>query len=184
MMKVTRWNSRALKNTLLIIRNRFGMSLASKGLGYLAALLLLLLLLARYKLSCYQTTPLLKILALADITLLKTTCHFLLLLVGFDTLTYRKGLQLTPYTCGSSRQFSGVVVREWSTLSKWQLVRKHYYYVLKFIVTCYYGKQSFEGFVRGIFTLIGTRISYSSTYFTYLKYWIWNSFGYVRTTAC
>ena len=27
---------------------------------------------------------------LAENTLLKTTCHFLLLLVGFDTLTYRK----------------------------------------------------------------------------------------------
>ena len=33
---------------------------------------------------------LLTILALADITLLKTTCHFLMLLVGFDTLTYLK----------------------------------------------------------------------------------------------
>src|SRR3954464_901363 len=91
-----------LKNALLIIRDRFGMSFASKGLGYLAAYLLLLSLLARYKLSCYQTTPLLTILALADIILLKTTCHFLLLLVGFNTLTYRKELQLTPYTCGSS----------------------------------------------------------------------------------
>ena len=30
----------------------------------------------------------------------------------------------------------------------WKLVRKNYYYVLKFIVTCYYGKQYFEGFVR------------------------------------
>ena len=80
-----------LKNTLLIIRDPFGLSFASKGLGYLAALLLLLSLLAPYKLSCYQTTPLLTILALADITLLKTTCHFLLLLVGLDTLTYRKG---------------------------------------------------------------------------------------------
>ena len=38
-----------------------------------------------------------------DITLLKNTCHFLLLLVGFDTLTYRKELQLTNYTCGSSK---------------------------------------------------------------------------------
>ena len=91
-----------LKNALLIIRDRFGLSFASKGLGYLAALLLLLSLLARYKLSCYQTTLLLTISALADITLLKTTCHFLLLLVGFDTLTYRKELQLIPYTCGSS----------------------------------------------------------------------------------
>src|SRR3989337_150409 len=95
-----------LKNALLIIRNRFGLSFASKGLGYLAALLLLLSLLARYKLSCYQTTLLLTISALADITLLKTTCHFLLLLVGFDALTYQKELQLIPYTCGSSRLFS------------------------------------------------------------------------------
>src|SRR3954465_8206843 len=91
-----------LKNALLIIRDRFGMYFASKGLGYLSALLLLLSLLARYKLSCYQTTRLLTISVLADITLLKTTCHFLLLLVGFDTLTYRKELQLIPYTCGSS----------------------------------------------------------------------------------
>src|SRR5215216_3945666 len=94
-----------LKNALLTIRDRFGLSFASKGLGYLAAILLLLSLLARYKLSCYQTTPLLTVLALADTTLLKTTCHFLLLLVGFDTLTYRKELQLIPYTCGSSRLF-------------------------------------------------------------------------------
>ena len=36
-----------LKNTLLIIRDRFGLSFASKGLGYLAALLLPLSLLAR-----------------------------------------------------------------------------------------------------------------------------------------
>ena len=79
-----------LKNALLIIRDRFGMSFASKGLGDLAALLLLLSLLARYKLSCYQTTLLLTTSALADITLLKTTCHFLLLLVGFDNQLIEK----------------------------------------------------------------------------------------------
>ena len=141
-----------LKNALLIIRDHFGLSFASKGLGYLAAILLLLSLLARYKLSCYQTTPLLTISALADITLLKTTCHFLLLLVGFGTLTYRKELQLIPYTCGSSRLFYGAVAGEWSAFGKWNLVRKHLYSVLKFIVTCYYGKQSFEGLVRGMFT--------------------------------
>ena len=72
------------KNTLLIIRDCFGMSFASKGLVYLASLLLLLSLLAHYKISCYQTTLLLT--PLTDITLLKTTCHFLLLLVGFGTL--------------------------------------------------------------------------------------------------
>ena len=79
-----------VKNALLIIRDRFGMSFASKVLGYLAALLLLLSLLARYKLSCYQTTTLLTISALADITLLKTTCNFLLLLIGFTLLLIEK----------------------------------------------------------------------------------------------
>ena len=94
-----------LKNALLIIRDRFGMSFASKGLGYLSALLLLLLLLARYKLSCYQTTLLLTILALADTTLLKTTCHFLLLLVGFDTLTYQKDYDRSPILVGHQHSF-------------------------------------------------------------------------------
>ena len=94
-----------LKNTLLIIRNRFGLSFASKGLGYLAAILLLLSLLARYKLSRYQTTLLLTILALADITLLKTTCHFLLLLVGFDTLSYWKVYNWSPILVGHQGYF-------------------------------------------------------------------------------
>ena len=49
---------------------------------------------------------------LEENTLLKTAYHFLLLLVGFDTLTYRKELQLIPYTCGSSRLFSGTVAGE------------------------------------------------------------------------
>ena len=172
-----------LKNVLLIIRDCFGLSCASKGLGYLVALLLLLSLLSRYKLPCYQTTLLLTISALADITLLKTTCHFLLLLVGFDTLTYQKELQLIPYTCGSSRLFYGAVAGEWSALGKWKLVRKHYYYVMKFIVTCYYGNQSFGGFVWGIFTSTETTINYPSAYCTYWKYWIWNSFRYVRITS-
>ena len=92
-----------------------------------------------------------------------------------------KRLHFTPYTCGSSRQFSGAIAREWSALDKWKLVRKYYYYVLKFIVTCYYWESSFEGFVRGIFTSTGTAISCPSTYYTYWKYWLWNSFGYVMT---
>src|SRR3989337_4073296 len=45
-----------LKNALLTIRDRFGLSFASKGLGYLAALYLPLPLLVHCKLSCYQTT--------------------------------------------------------------------------------------------------------------------------------
>ena len=78
-----------------------------------------------------------------------------------------KGLRLIPYTCGSSRLFSGAVAGEWSALGKWKSVRINLYYVLKFIATCYYGEQSFEGFVRGIFTSTRTTISCPSTYNTY-----------------
>ena len=37
---------------------------------------------------------------LAENTLLKTACHFLLLLVGFDTLTYRKDYDRSPTLVG------------------------------------------------------------------------------------
>ena len=62
--------------------------LLHKGLGHLAALYLLYLLVTRYHLSYDKTTPTISV--LAEKTLLKTAYHFLLLLVGFDTLTYRK----------------------------------------------------------------------------------------------
>ena len=50
-----------------------------------------------------------------------------------------KGLRYIPYTCGSSRLFSGAVAGECSTFGRWNLVRKNLYSVLKFTITCYYG---------------------------------------------
>ena len=141
--------------------------LCLKRIGLPCCILVTIIVTCSLQITLLSNYSLLTISALADTTLLKTTCHFLLLLVGFDTLTYKKELQLIPYTCGSSRLFSSTVSGEWSTFGKWNLVRKHLYSVLKFIVTCYYGKQSFEGFVRGIFTSSGTIISYASTYCTY-----------------
>ena len=38
-------------------------------------------------------------------TLLKTACHFLLLLVGFDTLTYRKDYDRSPILVGHQHSF-------------------------------------------------------------------------------
>ena len=90
-----------LKNALLIIRDRFGPSFASKGLGYLAALYLPLLLLARYKLSCYQTTCYRQFQCLQNLpcwnhlSFPSTPC-----LVRHSYLS--KGLRLTPYNSGSS----------------------------------------------------------------------------------
>ena len=42
---------------------------------------------------------------LAENTLLKTTCHFLLLLVGFDTLTYQKDYDRSPTLVGHQDLF-------------------------------------------------------------------------------
>ena len=73
-----------------------------KGLGHLAAPYLLLLLPTRYKLPYHKT---ILILVLAENTLLKTDCHFLLLLVGFDTLTYRKDYDRSPILVGHQDSF-------------------------------------------------------------------------------
>ena len=43
---------------------------------------------------------------------LREYLFYLQLLIGFDTLTYLKRLQLIPYTCGLSRPFSGAVAGE------------------------------------------------------------------------
>ena len=42
---------------------------------------------------------------LAENTLLKIACHFLLLLVGFDTLTYRKDYDRSPILVGHQDSF-------------------------------------------------------------------------------
>ena len=71
---------------------------------------------------------------LAENTLLKTACHFLLLLIGFDTLTYRKDYDRSPTLVGHQDSFLALLLG-----SEAPLVRKHLYSVLKFTVTCYYG---------------------------------------------
>ena len=53
-----------------------------------------------------------KLFVTAENTLLKTACHFLLLLVGFDTLTYRKDYDRYPTLVGHQDSFSGAVAGE------------------------------------------------------------------------
>ena len=147
-----------LKNAFLVIRDCFGLSFASKGLGYLAAYLLLPSLLSRYKLSCYQTTRYLQLLHL------QTLPYWKLIVISFcfslgSTLLLKRA-KIDPLYLWVIKAIFWRRFREWSAFGKWNLVRKHLYSVLKFIVTCYYGKQSFEGFVRGIFTTSKTIISH------------------------
>jgi hypothetical protein len=100
-----------LKNALLIIRDRFGLSFATKGLGYLAALYLPLPLLARYKLSCYQTTVTENFSASRNY-LAENHLSFPSAPRWVRHSYLSKRLQLIPYTCGSSRLFSGIVTGE------------------------------------------------------------------------
>ena len=79
--------------------------LCLKRIGLPCCILVTIIVTCSLQITLLSNYPLLTISALADITLLKTTCHFLLLLIGFDTLTYRKELQLIPYTCGSSFEY-------------------------------------------------------------------------------
>ena len=76
-----------------------------KGLGHLAALYLLLLLVSRYKLSYHKNSMLPLISVLAKNTLLKTAYDSLLLLVGFDTLIYQKDYDRSPILVGHQDSF-------------------------------------------------------------------------------
>ena len=49
---------------------------------------------------------------LAEKTLLKTAYHFLLLLVGFDTLTYRKDYDRSPILVGHQQAGVGLIVTD------------------------------------------------------------------------
>ena len=57
------------------------------------------------RITLSQNYLLLIISVLAENTLLKTAYHFLLLLVGFDTLTYQKGYDISPTLVGHQDSF-------------------------------------------------------------------------------
>ena len=90
----------ALKNALLIIRDRSGLSFAKKRIVLASCTYVTITITCSLQVILLSNYSLLTILALADITLLKTTCHFLVLLVGFDTLTYRKDYDRSPILVG------------------------------------------------------------------------------------
>ena len=94
-----------LENALLTIRDRSGLSFAIKRIGPTCCTLFYycyMLLVTNY-LAIKLLVPI--ILVLAENTLLKTACHFLLLLVGFDTLTYRKDYGRSPILVGHQDSF-------------------------------------------------------------------------------
>src|SRR3989337_1616267 len=133
-----------LKNALLTTRERSGLSFATKRIGRPCCTLVTITIICSLEITLLSNYLLPTISVPADNTLLKTACHFLLLLVGFNTLTYRKDYDRSPILVGYQDSFLTPLPG-----SEEPLVRKHLYYVLKFTVTCHYGKSS----LRGLFGL-------------------------------
>ena len=88
-----------------IIRVCSGLSFATKRIGPPCCTLFTFIAYYPLPIILSQNYLLPTISVLAENTLLKTTCHFLLLLVGFDTLTYRKDYDRSPILVGHQDSF-------------------------------------------------------------------------------
>ena len=94
-----------LGSAFLHIRVCPGLSFAIKRIGPPCCTLFTFVTCCSLQIILSQNYPLPTILVLAENTLLKTACHFLLLLVGFDTLTYRKDYDRSPILVGHQDSF-------------------------------------------------------------------------------
>jgi hypothetical protein len=100
------------RERLVIISYRTGLSFALERIGPLTAIIIIVFYLLVLYLLALPNTLENPFASIYSESLIKTTCQHLLLLVGFDILIYRKYYDTPPYTCGSSRLFSGAVARE------------------------------------------------------------------------
>ena len=88
-----------------IIRVCPGLSFATKRIGPPCCTLFTFVTCCSLQIILSQNYLLPLISVLAENTLLKTAYHFLLLLVGFDTLTYRKDYDRSPILVGHQDSF-------------------------------------------------------------------------------
>ena len=89
-----------LENVLIIISNTTGLSFELKRIGLFAATIVALFyLLVLYLFFISKIQKHFSFSACSE-TLLKSTCQHLLLLVGFDTLTYRNDYDRSPILVG------------------------------------------------------------------------------------
>src|SRR3954465_13890292 len=94
-----------LGSTFLYIRVCPGLSFATKRIGPPCCTLFTIVTSCSLQIILSQNYLLPIISVLAENTLLKTAYHFLLLLVGFHTLTYRKYYDRSPILVGHQDSF-------------------------------------------------------------------------------
>ena len=100
-----------LGSTFLYIRVCPGLSFATKRIGPSCCTLFTFITCYSLQITLSQNYRLSIISVLAENTLLKTAYHFLLLLVGFDTLTYRKDYDRSPILVGHQDSFMAPLPR-------------------------------------------------------------------------
>ena len=126
-----------LGSVFLYIRVCSGLSFITKRIGPSCCTLFTFISCYPLQITLSQNYLLLIISVLRENTLLKIACHFLLLLVGFDTLTYRKDYNRSPIRVGHQDSFLAPLPGSEAPLVGG--IWKNLYSVLKFTVTCYYG---------------------------------------------
>jgi hypothetical protein len=85
---------------LVIISNTTGLSFALERIGPLAAIIITVFYLLVLYLSALSNTPTNSFASIYNDSLIKTACQHLLLLVGFNTLIYRKYYDTPPILVG------------------------------------------------------------------------------------
>ena len=93
------------RERLVIISYTTGLSFAKERIGPLAAIITIVFYLLILYLFALPNTPENPFASIYSETLIKTTCQHLLLLVGFDTLIYRKYYDTPPILVGHQDYF-------------------------------------------------------------------------------
>jgi hypothetical protein len=125
---------------LVIISYTTGLSFALKRIGPLATITIIVFYLLILYLLALPNTPENPFASIYSESLIKTTCQHLLLLVGFDTLIYRKYYNTPPILVGHQDYFLALLpVSEAllkSGIGKGNF-RYEYCFYLSFILFCY-----------------------------------------------
>ena len=115
-----------LGSTFPIIRVCSGLSFATKRIGPPCCTIFTFVTICSLQFILSQNYLLPLISVLAENTLLKTAYHFLLLLVGFDTLTYRKDYDRSPILVGHQVGLAPVGIRGYFKITRltrsWYLI--------------------------------------------------------------
>ena len=93
------------RERLVIISNLTGLSFALESIGPLAATITTVFYLLVFYLSAISKTPKNLSASIYSEFLIKTVCQHLLLLIGFDTLIYRKYYDTPPILVGHQDYF-------------------------------------------------------------------------------